>query len=314
MIEQFKQTVDEGLRKTPKQLPSKYFYDKKGDALFVKIMQMPEYYLTRAEHEIFRDKTNDLIESLGLCSSEHKELIELGAGDGTKTFELLNALREVEYPFEYCPVDISKNALNLLESAVNKQCPGLKVTPLQGDYFEVLEKLKDSDHKKVVLFLGSNIGNLHDDQASQFLKLLRDTLNVGDKLLLGVDLLKSKDIVLPAYNDKEGITREFNLNLLHRINRELDADFEVESFEHRPEYDEEIGIAESYLESLQEQTVRINGTGVYTFKKGERIHTEISRKYNDAILARILEGTGFTITAKLMDQNELFADYILEVS
>lgn len=312
MIEKFKQEVDAGLRMTPKQLPSKYFYDKKGDALFVEIMKLPEYYLTRAEHDIFKNRTEDLIQLLGFGPDDFLELIELGAGDGTKTLELLRALCEEDYPFEYCPVDFSQNALELLEADLKSKCPKLQINPLRGEYFEVLKNFNGSHHKKVVLFLGSNIGNLRDDRASVFLHELDQTLNVGDRLLLGVDLIKSEEVVLPAYNDSKGVTREFNLNLLRRINRELEADFNLEGFEHRPEYDESTGIAASYLESTQKQNVRINGS-VYSFEKGERILTEISRKYNEEILSVILEPTRFRIVDKIMDKNNLFADYVLEI-
>lgn len=312
MIEKFKQEVDAGLRMTPKQLPSKYFYDKKGDALFVEIMKLPEYYLTRAEHDIFKNRTEDLIQLLGFGPDDFLELIELGAGDGTKTLELLRALCEEDYPFEYCPVDFSQNALELLEADLKSKCPKLQINPLRGEYFEVLKNFNGSHHKKVVLFLGSNIGNLRDDRASVFLHELDQTLNVGDRLLLGVDLIKSEEVVLPAYNDSKGVTREFNLNLLRRINRELEADFNLEGFEHRPEYDESTGIAASYLESTQKQNVRINGS-VYSFEKGERILTEISRKYNEDILTHILEPTRFRIVDKIMDKNNLFADYVLEI-
>lgn len=313
MIEKFKIEVDQGLSKTPKQLPSKYFYDEKGDALFVEIMKLPEYYLTRAEHDIFKNRTEDLIRLLGFDSNEFLELIELGAGDGTKTIELLNALCEHDYPFEYCPIDFSQNALRLLETDLKRKCPKLQIKPLRGEYFEVLKNFNGSNHRKVVLFLGSNIGNLRDDRASAFLHELDKTLNVGDRLLLGVDLMKSEDIVLPAYNDANGVTREFNLNLLRRINRELEADFNLEGFEHKPEYDEHTGIAASYLESKYKQRVQINGMGVYSFEKGERILTEISRKYNDDILAQILQPTRFKILDKILDKDNLFADYILEI-
>lgn len=314
MIEKFKQEVDQGLRMTQKQLPSKYFYDKKGDALFVEIMKLPEYYLTRAEHDIFKNRTEDLIKLLGFGEGHYLELIELGAGDGTKTVELLRALCENDQPFEYCPVDISENALKMLETDLNRKCPKLRLKPLRGDYFEVLERLKDTHHKKVVLFLGSNIGNLRDEKASAFLHELDQTMNLGDRLLLGVDLIKSESVVLPAYNDSKGITSEFNLNLLSRINRELDADFDLDGFVHKPEYDEQTGIAVSYLESRLEQKVKINGMGVYSFKKGERILTEISRKYNDEILSEILESTRFKIVDKILDKDKLFADYILEIT
>lgn len=314
MTEQFKKDVDNGLRMSPKQLPSKYFYDETGDALFVEIMKLPEYYLTRAEHDIFKNKTPELIEVLGFGKDEYIELIELGAGDGMKTIELLNALCEQNYPYEYCPIDISSNALGLLYQSLEAQCPNLNVNPLQGDYFKILEQLKNSNHKKVVLFLGSNIGNMNDEQAAAFLGRLGSVLNKGDKLLLGVDLIKSKDVVLPAYNDPKGITKAFNLNLLKRINLELEADFNIDDFEHKPEYDEQTGIARSYLESLRDQTAHINGVGEYSFSQGERILMEISRKYNDEILDTILKSTQFQIKAKLLDKDSVFADYILEVA
>lgn len=314
MREQFKQDVDKGLRMSPKRLPSKYFYDKTGDALFVEIMKLPEYYLTRAEHDIFKNKTEELIDLLGFGKGDYIELIELGAGDGIKTMELLNALCDKNFAFEYCPIDISENALNLLEKSIENKCPNLHVNPLQGDYFKILERLKDSNHKKVVLFLGSNIGNMDDSQATAFLGRLGGTLNKGDKLLLGVDLVKSKEIVLPAYNDSKGVTRAFNFNLLKRINAELEADFDLDGFDHKPEYDERTGIARSYLESMYDQTASIAGLGEYRFDQGERILMEISRKYNDEILAEILKSTLFGIQTKLLDTNKVFADYILEVT
>lgn len=314
MTEQFKKDVDNGLRMSPKQLPSKYFYDETGDALFVEIMKLPEYYLTRAEHDIFKNKTSELIEVLGFGKDEYIELIELGAGDGMKTIELLNALCGQNYQYEYCPIDISSNALGLLYQSLEAQCPNLNVNPLQGDYFKILEQLKNTNHKKVVLFLGSNIGNMNDEQAAAFLGRLGSVLNKGDKLLLGVDLIKSKDVVLPAYNDPKGITKAFNLNLLKRINLELEADFNIDDFEHKPEYDEQTGIARSYLESLRDQTAHINGVGEYSFSQGERILMEISRKYNDEILDTILKSTQFQIKAKLLDKDSVFADYILEVA
>ena len=312
MKDKFKQEVDAGLRMHPKQLPSKYFYDEVGDALFVEIMKLPEYYLTRAEHDIFKNRTEDLVRLLGFDKEHFLELIELGAGDGTKTLELLKSLCEQEYPFEYCPVDFSQNALKLLETDLKNKCPGLQINPLRGEYFEVLKNFNGSHHKKVVLFLGSNIGNLRDDRASVFLHELDQTLNVGDRLLLGLDLIKSREIVLPAYDDSKGITREFNLNLLRRINKELEADFDLKGFIHKPEYDEQTGIAASYLESTQEQEVHINGS-VYSFEKGERILTEISRKYNEDILKEILRPTRFRIVDKILDKDNLFADYILEI-
>ena len=312
MIEQFKKDVELGLEKCPKQISSKYFYDKKGDELFVKIMQLPEYYLTRAELEIFREKTHDIIEALCLKKENYFELIELGAGDGTKTKELLRELQKSDFNFDYIPVDISINALKQLEKSLAEKIPNLNVKKQQGDYFEVLATLKKSPHPKVVLFLGSNIGNLPDNLAAKFIYQLGSNLKLDDKLFLGVDLIKPTKVVLPAYNDAQGITRDFNLNLLRRMNRELEANFDLETFDHVPEYTEEEGIAKSFIESSIDQSITIKKIGkTYFFKKGERIHTEISRKYNDRIINKIIANTDFKLTGKLMDSQKYFADYIL---
>ncbi|MBU2871415.1 L-histidine N(alpha)-methyltransferase [Colwellia sp. E2M01] len=314
MIEQFSNDVDAGLSHAQKQLPSKYFYDKTGDALFVKIMALPEYYLTRAEMEIFTMQTSAMISALSLNKNKYFELIELGAGDGSKTKKLLKRLSEQGYQYDYLPIDISENALEQLEQSLTNELPEVSVKTQQGDYFDILENLKVSHHPKVVLFLGSNIGNMLDDEASLFLNNLAETLNVGDKLLLGVDLIKSEEEILPAYNDSNGITREFNLNLLTRINRELGGDFDITKFDHYPHYKQQEGIAKSYLKSLLDQQVTINYIGKsYKFKAGELIHTEISRKYDDHLLQHIIKGSGFSVQNKLVDQQTLFADYILSL-
>ncbi len=313
MKEQFKKDVDAGLSSEPKSLPSKYFYDKVGDELFVKIMHSPEYYLTRSEFEIFEKQTKKIIEFLELKPDKYFELIELGAGDGTKTKELIKVLDEKNYQFGYFPIDISKDALKNLEQDLSETFPEVTVEKQQGDYFQVLESLKDSNHTKAVLFLGSNIGNLSDTMATKFIYKLGENLNAGDKLLLGVDLIKSAEIVLPAYNDKEGLTREFNLNLLRRINRELDGNFDVNYFIHLPEYIEEGGVAKSYIQSVIDQDVTISEIGkTYHFKKGEKIHTEISRKYNDKIIKEIFSATDFEVIHKLTDSKNYFADYIFK--
>jgi L-histidine N-alpha-methyltransferase len=313
MIEQFKIDVKKGLSATPKFLSSKYFYDKKGDDLFVQIMNSEEYYLTRAEFEIFSNKKQDLINALGVEKDTFFEIIELGAGDGTKTKQLLNELVKQEYNFDYAPIDISQNALNKLEASLKIEIPELKVNTQQGDYFEVLSSFKELKHKKIILFLGSNIGNLKDDLSHTFIYYLGANLNPNDMLLLGVDLIKHEDVVLPAYNDSEGLTAKFNLNLLTRINNELGGDFNVSQFIHAPEYIKKEGIAKSHILSTENQTVTIKSINEsFTFKKDERIHTEISRKYNDQIITKIIKNTNFTISNKIMDSNNYFADYILK--
>lgn len=309
----FKNDIDKGLSSHPKRLPSKYFYDKTGDALFVEIMNLPEYYLTRSELDIFQNKTQELIDALGVKPDSYFELIELGAGDGTKTKELLKVLAKENFHFDYFPIDISVNALQILKENLQKEIPAVSVQTQQGDYFEVLASLKISKNSKIVLFLGSNIGNMSDNIAAEFIHNLGVNLQIGDKLLIGADLIKAKEIVLPAYNDNQGITAKFNLNLLHRINTELGADFKLNQFQHQPEYTEEEGIAKSYIVSPCKQNVYIKDLEKsFSFKKGERIHTEISRKYNDTILNKIIKNTDFVLQHKIMDEKEYFADYILE--
>lgn len=312
MKTQFKEDVDHGLSQPQKHLSSKYFYDKKGDELFMQIMAMPEYYLTRSELEIFEMQTDAMIEVLGMKKNQPFELIELGAGDGTKTKHLLNRLMEIEYQFEYFPVDISLNVLNHLQNSLREDLPSLPVKPQHGDYLKILSKMKNNQLPKVVLFLGSNIGNLTDQQATQFIYTLGDHLQVGDKLMIGVDKVKPADIVLPAYNDETGITRQFNLNLLHRINVELGGDFQLNEFEHTPEYTEKEGIAKSFLRSKKDQVVSIFETGKrYQFQKGEKIQMEISRKYTTKIMNNIIHDTDFEIVDELTDSGGYFSDYIL---
>ncbi|MBD3637587.1 MAG: L-histidine N(alpha)-methyltransferase [Crocinitomicaceae bacterium] len=311
-LQQFKKDVSDGLNSDPKTLPSKYFYDETGDDLFVQIMNMPEYYLTRCEMEIFTEQTEHLINEFDLNTDEPFELIELGAGDGSKTIKLLQRLLERGHNFHYNPVDISANALQGLEDMLAEKLPELKVKKQRGDYFGVLSSFKGDTTKKVVLFLGSNIGNMRDEKASDFIYRLGANLNPGDILLMGVDLIKPTEIVLPAYNDSNGITAKFNLNLLKRINRELGANFDLDNWSHAPTYSEETGIAKSFLRSDVDQEVYVEGIGQdFFFEEGELIHTEISRKYNDEILKDIISDTNFYYKSKIQDSRKFFADYIL---
>lgn len=313
MKNQFKKDVDKGLSESPKRLSSKYFYDARGDELFVQIMNLPEYYLTDAEMEIFSEKTAQLVDALGCDAEQPFELVELGAGDGTKTKQLLRYLLEKEFHFEYLPIDISQHALDSLEASLKKEMPKLPVKTLQGDFFEVLQSLSESHKPKVVLFLGSNLGNMLDDTATKFIHALSDSLNPNDKVLMGLDLIKSPETVIPAYNDSQGVTAAFNLNLLRRINRELGGDFNLDNFQHRVEYTEEEGIVKSFLESQKEHEVIISAIGkAFYFEKGERIHTEISRKYSDALLDQFIIDTPLQIVDRLTDKKSLFADYILK--
>ena len=308
----FLKDVNDGLSQNPKYLSSHYFYDKKGDELFRQIMEMPEYYLTNSELEIFKEQTDAIIESFGLDKSQEFELIELGAGDGEKTQHLLKRLTEKNFKFKFIPVDISKNSLEQITERMTDLFPTLKIEGKQGDYFHVLDELFISDTPKVILFIGSNLGNMADEIATNFLKKIAINMKPGEKLLLGLDLIKSQDIVLPAYNDAAGITRDFNLNLLRRINNELGADFDISTFEHQPEYTEEEGIAKSFLRSKKKQTVYIKDLEKsFDFAADEKIHTEISRKYDNEILQKLIANSGLEISKKLLDHKNYFADYIL---
>lgn len=312
MIE-FKKDIKEGLSAMPKKLSSKYFYDKKGSELFAQIMRMPEYYLTDAEFDIFKNQTSNIIEALSLQKDKYFELIELGPGDGLKSKELLKMLADQGFNFDYFPVDISATALEKLENSLSVELSSVNVKTQVGDYFDVLESLHKSSEPKVVLFLGSNLGNMQDEMAAEFMHSIGIYLNKDDVLYLGVDLIKDSSIVLPAYNDAAGITAAFNLNLLERINRELGGDFNLSKFKHSPSYDAVEGIASSTIESLEDQEVRIESIGEkFAFQKGEKIHTEISRKYNSAILGKILGDTDLEIVNKLQDSQRYFAGYILK--
>jgi dimethylhistidine N-methyltransferase len=305
----FLRDVDEGLSKDQKALPSRYFYDEKGDELFVQIMNSPEYYLTNAEHEILREQTKQ-ITAYFTQNDEPFLLVELGAGDGTKTLELLRALNGSR--FSYMPIDISVSALQNLKKRINTVLPDIDVQPQQGEYFSVLQKLHDIHQKMVILFLGSNLGNMLDDRAHRFIEHLAKSMNQGDVLFLGLDLIKEPSIIAPAYNDAKGITSAFNLNLLERINRELAGNFDLKSFAHHPIYNEEQGIAFSYLKSLKQQTVYIGAIEKnFHFEEGELIHTEISRKYDDRIVEAIIADTHLKLKKKFTDSKNYFADYLL---
>jgi L-histidine N-alpha-methyltransferase len=306
---QFLEDVLFGLDSKPKKLSSKYFYDKKGDELFQQIMALDEYYLTRAEYEIFKTNKQEILEIFQSGNLEFR-LIEFGAGDGYKTKLLLEHFITSKAKFEYKPIDISQNALDKLKIDLNGNIPKLNMTAEQGDYFQVLKKLPRLDHKKnVILFLGSNIGNFTLDEVEKFLTNIRNKIHLGDLLFLGLDLKKDPEKIRAAYNDKEGVTRDFNLNLLDRINKELNANFEIGSFEHYPSYNPINGECTSSLISTKDQTATVNGK-TFTFEKWEPIHTEISRKFSLSQIEELALKCGFEIAKNLFDSNQYFVDTI----
>ena len=305
---QFASEIKKGLSQNPKQLSSKYFYDQKGDKLFQQIMAMPTYYLTNAETEILSTYKSDLLEYL---VDAPFEVVELGAGDGTKTSILLKYFAQHTSDFSYRPIDISANALEILTKHMQSEIPDLSMAPLQGEYFEVLERLTAEDVKKrkLVLFMGANIGNLEPDKALGFLNKLYNSLEAGDFLLIGFDLKKDPQQILDAYNDKEGITAAFNLNLLERINRELGANFQLDSYKHWETYDPVSGATKSYIVSLKNQIVYIPALQrSFQFKAWEPIDVELSQKYNIEEIEKVAQQAGFKVENHFYDQHEWFVD------
>lgn len=311
-LDTFRADVLEGLKQTPKKLSSKYFYDKTGDRLFQQIMAMPEYYLTQCELDIFQNKTKELAESL-VVFDEPFDLIELGAGDAMKSTYLLKFLAEKSVDFTYMPIDISGNILSILHQKLSQELPSLKIDLLEGEYFDMLDKATSiSKRKKVVLFLGGNIGNMDVEEAKHFCNEVKRKLNPGDLFLVGFDLKKNPHVILNAYNDEAGITSSFNLNLLSRINHELNADFKIEQFQHYQNYDPISGACRSFLISLYSQKVTIGNT-VFHFEENELIDMEISQKFSEIDIKKMAKEAGFHIVNEIKDSKKWFLDSVWQV-
>jgi len=301
-----------GLSTSPKHLQSKYFYDDEGDSIFQEIMACPEYYPTKCEFDIFSNKCNEMA-NVVLSYFRDFDVVELGAGDASKSVYFLETLLRRGIDFTYCPIDISENIISYLSKKLPTVLPGLKVHGLNGEYFDMLEELKDiSGRNKLVLFLGASIGNIPLENTVDFFRELRTHLAPGDLILTGFDLKKDPRIILAAYDDDAGITRRFNLNLLQRINKTLDADFDITQFAHRPVYNERTGACKSYLESLKTQRVRIGEVGWIHFQKGERIYMEISQKYTVPQTDEFGLAAGFTPVRHFYDSKKWFLDALWE--
>ncbi|MDB5137060.1 MAG: L-histidine N(alpha)-methyltransferase [Mucilaginibacter sp.] len=308
--DQFYNDVIAGLRAEPKRLNSKYFYDANGDKLFQELMACSEYYPTKCELEIFSEKTAEVCKAI-MADGDDFDLIELGAGDAMKSTYLLKYLLEQKADFTYLPIDISDNVISYLNVTLPVTLPGLNIKGLNGDYFDMLKQAASlSGKRKVVLFLGSNIGNMPMDKAVDFCGELRSNLSQGDMVLIGMDLKKNPKTVLAAYNDKGGITKRFNLNLLERINRELNADFNIAKFDHYPTYDPETGACKSYLISVEDQEVSINGKEKVLFLKDEYIYMEISQKFSVLQTEEMATNSGFKPIDNFFDTKKWFVDSV----
>lgn len=310
---QFYTDVIKGLKAPQKHLSSKYFYNEQGDILFQKIMNCKDYYLTRAEMDIFQNSSAQLAD--GICANASAfDLIELGAGDATKTFHLLKYLTEQKADFRYLPIDISGYILDVLENNLFASLPNLSVCTIQGDYFEALQKACElSSNRKVLLFLGSNIGNMSLKESLDFCRKLSQNLIQGDKIIIGFDLKKNPATILKAYNDSEGFTSQFNVNLLIRINQELEGNFDIANFEHYQTYDPETGACKSYLVSLCNQEVTI-GSETISFTQNESIFMEVSQKYALDEIEKMAFESGFKPVLNCFDTHHYFVDAIWEVA
>lgn len=311
-LKAFSDDVLGGLRSSPKQLQSKYLYDAKGDELFRQIMQAPEYYLTDCEMEIFKEQCMEMAAPLTDFRAGF-DLIELGAGDASKSFYLLQHLISQGFDFTYYPIDISSNIIRLLTQQLPERLPGIKIRGIQGDYFEALDKAAAvSSRPKLVMFLGSNIGNMPPDDALGFCMELSGKLTPGDLVLIGFDLKKDPWVIFNAYNDQAGITEKFNLNLLSRINKELGANFDLKHFHHYENYDPETGACKSYLISRTDQVVTIAGERI-PFGEHEYIFTETSHKYAPDEITAFALRSGFKPLLELKDSKGWFIDVIWQV-
>ena len=311
------EAVRNGLTSTPKTLPPWLFYDHEGSLLFEEITRLPEYYLTRIERGIF---LSDASEMIALAAGDDRlRLVELGAGSADKTRLLLAAANEFQGQVCYQPVDVSESALTAARLRLESELPEVIVEPQVCDYTHSLrlEPCSD-DEKRLVLYIGSSIGNFLPEEAMELLCGLRAALSPGDSLLLGVDLAptdgaKSVDSLIAAYDDAQGVTAKFNKNMLVRLNRELGSDFDLESFRHRIRWNSDHSRIEMHLESMRAQRVRIPSLDMEVeFAEGETIHTENSYKYRLGEVERILDTAGFRAPQRWRDEDGWFAVYLAE--
>ena len=318
VADDFAADVRRGLTASPnKFLLPKYFYDELGSRLFDAICLVPEYYLTRAEADIFARHAAEIVERSG-DGARRLTLFELGSGSAAKTRRIIEALLAAQTRLTYVPVDISTAALEESASALLGDYEGLSVAAYAADYDTALPRLKENfegDARALVLFLGSNVGNFDRAEARDFLRRVRSALRAGDRLLLGADLKKDAATLEDAYDDPVGVTAAFNLNLLARINRELGADFNVRGFRHVALYNEREGRVEMHLESTREQTVNVKALGLdIDFGAGERIHTENSYKYSLDELSALAADTGFAREHTWLDPAGRFSSNLFVAS
>ncbi len=305
--EHFSNEVLDGLTRVQKMIPPKYLYDKKGSEIFEEICELPEYYPTRSEQEILTTNVREMAALIG----REALIIEPGSGNGKKVRKLL---KELECPKGYVPIEISSEILDRMSVEFREEFPDLKVIPVSGDFtmdheLEELEELKA--HKKIIFFPGSTIGNLVPHEAIELLKRFSRWIGAGGGILIGVDLKKDQRVLELAYDDPSGVTAAFNLNLLHRLNDELNASFEIQNFTHEAFYNEALGRVEMHLKSKVPQKVIICDKVIH-FRGGETIHTENSYKYTVDEFCDLASRAQLSLKSYWKDCRNLFCVYYFE--
>ncbi len=292
-----------GLTAPQKYIPSKYFYDARGSGLFERICRLPEYYPTRTEMSILKKSASRIMGSF-----DKGDLVELGSGANWKIKLLLDAAGEDKLPhLRYVPVDVSKTALVNASKELLKMYPGLEVAGIVADFMLHLERVP-SDRPRLIFFLGSTIGNLDVPVRNRFLRLVADSMKPCDRFLVGFDMLKPKEKLETAYNDSEGITSKFNKNVLHVLNRELNANFDISHFRHVAFFNEKKKRVEMHLQAKQSLEVTIDDLGlVVEIDKDETIHTEICNKFSRACVEHMVDKAGLQITQWFFDSREWFS-------
>ncbi len=297
-----------GLTALPKKLPPKLFYDATGSALFEQITEQAEYYLTATEQGIFERYAPEMVRAAGGAST----IIELGAGTAKKTMLVLRAALDLHHAVTFVPVDVSRYALEVANSRVRSELPQVSVHPLVLDYTQRSRALSQISGRKLILYIGSSIGNYEPMAACALLRRLRTSLTPGDSLLLGTDMRKPVDILLRAYDDPAGVTAQFNLNVLARINREFDADFDLDQFAHRVVWNNRESRIEMHLQSRIDQLVNINALEMSVpFVTGETIHTENSYKFTPSMLESLASNGGFRLEQSWSDERDWFTVTLL---
>lgn len=303
----FAQEVAAGLSRDPKSIPPMFFYDMEGSRLFEQITELEAYYPTRTEAAILAVHGEDILAAAGECLA----VVELGSGSSTKTRLLLDILARKQYRVDYTPIDISPTVVTEFGKQLLADYPDLHIRGLICDYHHALEVLESKNNDGVsflYLFLGSSLGNYSPEQALVLLKAIRQNLNPGDRLLLGVDLKKDENILHGAYNDESGVTAAFNMNLLTRINRELGGEFNPERFQHRAFYNQKEGRIEMHLESLESQIVPVAALErSFAFTAGETLHTENSYKFDTQSLEAMASKSDMRLLQQWTDERGWFA-------